>query len=320
MKKTVFVLGAGFSAAGGFPLVRGLRTRVLSSIQLERHPSYSAWIKPGQGFTDGQFYDGLVKVDPAGTLGFEELLIELRRRLKHVSKWDSQHITDLVLRIGCARLLWQSHRLINTLVPCYLNFARRTFKLSEGRQHVVVSFNWDVLFERSLQDEGVSWFYSFRSGCVPVLKPHGSINWNSHLMSGNRSDYFYWQGISKNSEISVDVSGLLRDPDPDEMNPEFRYMLFPGDPELPEQNASLRQLWSDVEMALRNCERVVFIGYSLPEYDSYAAETFRRFTAGKEIEVYNPSADQLGRFRDLLGDQVKLFPLKFEHSPFAQAV
>lgn len=99
----------------------------------------------------------------------------------------------------------------------------------------MISFNWDVPFERSLQDEQVPWFYSFMGACVPVLKPHGSINWNSYLMTVSTSDYLYWRRIGQNSEISVDVSQLLSDPDPDEANPAVRYMLFPGDPELPEQ-------------------------------------------------------------------------------------
>jgi hypothetical protein len=80
------------------------------------------------------------------------------------------------------------------------------------------------------------------------------------------------------------------------------------------------ELPPEVKRALQDCEGVVFIGYSLPEYDSYAAETFQRFTVGKEIEVYNPSAEQLGRFHDVLGDQVKLFAQKFEDSSFAQSV
>jgi hypothetical protein len=75
MKKTVFVLGAGFSAAEQFPLVRDLKARVLSSIKVAQHPSYAQFIKPNQGFIHGQFYDGLAKIDPTGSLGFEEILI-----------------------------------------------------------------------------------------------------------------------------------------------------------------------------------------------------------------------------------------------------
>ena len=64
----------------------------------------------------------------------------------------------------------------------YFGFARWL----QPEQHrttgnVVVSFNWDVLVEQALRDT-TRWFqYDARpSGCVPILKPHASINWNAY--------------------------------------------------------------------------------------------------------------------------------------------
>ena len=163
------------------------------------------------------------------------------------------------------------HRSIGTLLPCYLNFARRLFRPSEGREHAVISFNWDVLFERSLEDEHVPWTYSLSGGPIPVLKPHGSINWNSHRMTGIPLIIRTGDRFHETAKSQLTFRNYCLTPIQTKRTLEFRRMLFPGDPELPEQNENLAQLWSDVERALRNCEQVVFIGYSLPEYDSFAA-------------------------------------------------
>ena len=75
---TTFILGAGFSAAAGFPLVRGLRERVVDFLYTDRHPIYDVFLHAGQGFKDGQFAEGIHLVDPDSQLGFEELLNALQ--------------------------------------------------------------------------------------------------------------------------------------------------------------------------------------------------------------------------------------------------
>jgi hypothetical protein len=321
MRKTVFILGAGFSAAAQFPLVRGLKELVINFVETERHAIYTASLEPGRGFERGEFYEGLDQVDENSQRGFEELLIALRHICTSADGYDPRHATLRVLRIGCARLLWQQQNAIKKVPVSYENFAKRFFKPPEMRSNVVISFNWDLLMERSLLDAAVPWDYnSGFPGATAVLKPHGSINWSSWLEGGGHCDYEGWRAIAPQSKLSFDVTQPFVDPDVDEINPDFRYMLFPGDPELPEQNANLKLIWSDVQTELDQSEALVFIGYSLPEYDSYSAEIFRRYVVGREIEVYNPSAEHLQHFRQQFGGRVRLSPLRFEECPYAQAL
>lgn len=320
MRRTVFILGAGFSAAAQFPLVRGLKELVINFVETERHAIYAASLEPGRGFERGEFYEGLDQVDENSQRGFEELLIALWHICAGTDSNDPRHATLRVLRIGCARLLWQCQNEITKPSASYENFARRFFKPAEMRSNVVISFNWDLLMERSLQDAAVPWYYDSGSPSVTaVLKPHGSINWSSWLEGGGHCDYEGWRAIAPQSKLSFDVTQPFVDPDVDEINPDYRYMLFPGDPELPEQNANLKLIWSDVQTALEQSEALVFIGYSLPEYDSYSAEVFRQYSAGRRVEVYNPSAEHLQHFRRQFGDHVGLFAQKFEGCPYAQA-
>jgi hypothetical protein len=173
--------------------------------------------------------------------------------------------------------------------------------------------------EKSLEDAGVPWQYTTSSGPIAVLKPHGSINWSSYLESGGSCDYAGWKKISPHSVLSFDSLRPWSNSDSDEINSDFRYMLFPGDPEIPQQEAKAALIWSQVEATLAEAEALVFIGYSLPGYDSYSRDVFRRFAAGRDIAIYNPSAEHLADFRHLLGTHVQLFPQRFEESPFAQA-
>lgn len=318
MRRTTFILGAGFSAAAGFPLVRGLRERVINFIEEDRHATYAPFLQLGQGYANGQFYEGLRLADPESTLAFEELLIALGRGCEQAAPEDPRHTTLRVLRLGCVRLLWQRQNAIRQVSASYANFAKRFFKPAEARYNTVVTFNWELMMEISLRDAAEPWQYTRSQGVIAVLKPHGSINWSSYLESGGRCDYEGWRVIAPQSKLSHDVLQPLSDPDVDEINPVFRYMFFPGDPELPEKDSNLKLIWAEIEQVLEQSEALVFIGYSLPDYDSYSTQIFQRYAAQRHIEVYNPSTEHLEHFRVKLGQHVQLFPHKFEECHYAQ--
>ena len=63
-------------------------------------------------------------------------------------------------------------------------------------------------------------------------------------------------------------------------------MIFPDTPDMDAERTSVKLIWDHVESALSSAEVIVFIGYSLPNYDSFAAQCLRRHASGKEIEVY----------------------------------
>ena len=199
---TAFVLGAGFSAAAQFPLVRGLRDRVLHYLEAEQHSAYRSFLKPGSGgFKDGKFKTGLEAVDPAGKMGFEELLIALSNNQKKENRGDDlPSITDRVLRIGCARLLWCIQNSVWRASSCYLNFATR---LRSVPSNAIISFNWDLMVERMFEDALITWSYDLGAG-IPVIKPHGSINWSGHLREGLPAEYPGWRRLGIGSELCYD--------------------------------------------------------------------------------------------------------------------
>lgn len=312
---TAFVLGAGFSAAEQFPLVRGLRERVLHFLEAEQHSAYRTFLTPGNGgFREGQFRAGLNAVDPNETLAFEELLIELSKRKKTARNDDPSFIAERVLRIGCARLLWCIQNSIWRAGTAYQNFASW---LSRYPGNGVISFNWDLLVEKTLTDAGLTWSYGLDGAATPVIKPHGSINWSGHLREGLRAEYDGWQPLGGGSRLCFDLAEPLSNPNKQEINSTLRYVIFPGDPELPGQDADVRWLWDRAGEVLARAQKIVFIGYSLPGYDSFADTFFRDAATGKTIEAITPASDHLERYRIAFGGRAVLRPEKFEQCEYA---
>jgi hypothetical protein len=106
MASKTFILGAGFSAGAGFPLVRDLKEQVLDWIMAKRHPSWECHLQPHlHGLPEGQFYAGLKAVDPNGSLGLEELMVALRDRLKGTHDLDPCNDTLRILRVALSNLV-----------------------------------------------------------------------------------------------------------------------------------------------------------------------------------------------------------------------
>jgi hypothetical protein len=318
-----FVLGAGFSAAQEFPLVAVLKNRVLHFMQAEQHPSYRVFLQSGNGgFERGQFFAGLDLIDPRDSLGFEELLIALTRHTANTSPIDPCHVTLKQLRSGCGRLFWYFDSLAQNPLACHKNFATWLRSSPESLSHGIISFNWDLLAERALARAKIPWAYSDEEGSsVPILKPHGSINWSRHLQEELKAEYQDWLPISLDSKFCFDYKNPFLNPDIDNIHPNLRYMIFPGDPELPIHDSDALRIWTQIHNILGKSDLIVFIGYSLPSYDSYALQCFKKACKGKIVEVYNPSTEHLQRFQAELSPHVRMISVvaeKFENCIYAQ--
>ena len=296
--------------------MKGLKTRVIHYLEAEQHYRYRDYLRRDNSYPRGQFYKGLEILDPENDLEFEELLIKLAEHLKSAENTDPCIVTNRVLRIGVNRLFWCIKFFILRIADCYRNFAYQL--MGNAGNWRVVSFNWDILVEQCLSEIDANWKYSLAPNDtkIPVIKPHGSINWSSFAQNSIVSKYRGWKPISADSKLSYDADHPLDNPDLDDTTPDWRYCLYPGDPDLPQSNADLTLLWQDVHLAIQSSERVVFIGYSLPEYDSYAGSAFRELCKNKAVEVYDPSSTTLERFH-------KAFPhaerehLVFKDTPYA---
>jgi hypothetical protein len=226
-------------------------------------------------------------------------------------------VVDQVLRQGAARLFWTIDSFIHRVDPGYEYFARRLVK-AQGQWNVI-TFNWDTLVERALTEIDGEWSYSrddARNKTV-LVKPHGSINWSSFAQQKLIPDYAGWKPIAPGSTLSYDSEHPLANPDKQEINPDLRWCLYPGDSDLPEDHADIARLWGDARALIAAADRVVFIGYSLPAYDTYASKVLVELCETKHIEVYDPSHTTRLRYQQVL-PQAELHDATFTRSPFAQ--
>lgn len=322
MQSKTFVVGAGFSAGAGFPLVRNLLPEVLQYTHNTTDPLLRTLVdRRMPEFPDGQLQEELRAVGADGSMGFEELLVALRR----ANRGEPRYAVAYLLRSACAKLLWEKHETLGTIPITYRNFASWMNEFhGPGQHNAIISLNWDLLTERALDERGLPWGYSTLQP-IPVIKPHGSINWSHHRQLKLLADCCWWQPISPGSPYSYipadpndpNCIGPLRDP-LREANDNLRHMIFPGDPE---HENGVTQIWSQAERVIQEREIVIFIGYSLPQYDAPARDFFRRTTAGKTVEVYSRSPDTLEKYREFLSHAtvVTSEAKSFEHCQYAQS-
>jgi hypothetical protein len=311
-----FVLGAGFSVAAGFPLARELRDPIFRRIERERLPRYR--------LDNGRFCQGLSCVKGHENLGIEELLIALKQ-----AATDDQHPaidTWRALETACAREFWDRQNAISNLPTCYRNFAQWVSRTTLGLSNAVVTFNWDLVTELAIHQSGSSFTYGLQYsdtgqpllGLVPVLKPHGSINWSDHLRRGRVSSYNGWKPISLRSRFVYEANNPFRNPFREDDVNETRWVIFPGDKESTEEDSDLALIWQDVEQVVTERDMLVFIGYSMPQYDVKTREFFEHYGRGKLVEVHTRTGANLKGFHDVFGERCVRYSERFEDSMYAQ--
>lgn len=294
----VFVLGAGFSFEQGYPLTRDLREKVISFLKSEdndRRRFLDSW---NGGYQKGQFFEGLHMVEGDNELAFEELLLKLKERIKSGDKGPF-YITNDEMRIGARRVLWEIENARCLLKPAYKNFGD-WLRLNRKRSGII-SFNWDLLAERIVKEAGVPWCYWLgEEEALPVIKPHGSINWNRYLRNGLIAHYPCWTRI-RGTGLSFDDKNPFSDCQLDDVVPQLSHLLYPGDSDAPKSDDDLEAIWRDASRLLERAREVVFIGYSFPNYDQYSLCFFRDRMKNKRVTVINPSLADLQKFKRVLG-------------------
>ena len=147
---------------------------------------------------------------------------------------------------------------------------------------VVVSFNYDTVFERSLPRRKRWGYASITStqGTLAILKPHGSINWS---LESNGTIH-----VDEDAEKSVVVAPThLKFVSSGPVTPELAAGYL-------DQSPQIQEVWSQMERQMKAARALVFIGYSFPVADLYFSSVLRSVLADREtnpdIVVVNPDA------------------------------
>jgi hypothetical protein len=153
------------------------------------------------------------------------------------------------------------------------------------------------LYQKIGEDLDTKW------STVTVLKPHGSINWGTPIISANNTETIYQSPISGNN--SMDDFALQTEFG----SPFIEYFKPVIVPPVLDKSSWLKHptfkvIWNMALKALEDAEQITFIGYSLRETDFLAEFLFRQgITRGlseRKITIVDPNASELlVRFRDV---------------------
>jgi hypothetical protein len=267
--QTVFVLGAGFSCLAGIPLMNELCDEVLADPRIKNLPALA-----------GQ----------EERRSIEEILLDLRKETDE----SATQAHDALLNASLC-LLWKKHQMMPDLPEAYLRFARIA-----GESVGIVSMNWDLVCELALYTADINWSYSTTRG-IPVIKPHGSINWTNHSLLPKQK----WKNgngfaqVNDARSVSYRPDDPFRDPLLGYTDSDFKYVAFPG--LLCENSEATDRLWAQACALIANASKVIFIGYSLPAYDMRSRREFMAACSEKEIVVIDPSKAALEAYRRHFG-------------------
>jgi len=318
-KKTVYVLGAGASYDAGGPLTKDF---------FSRHGRYDSIIYPTYYENPGRPSDGLrfsvlkhaysfwasTTANP-GIEGFFQNVSDKRVMGKSYynprtgSKYTYEQLHDFLIWYICSYIR-HSIAARRHIPRYYADFARYIHK--RRRHSTVISFNYDLVFDRILSRElggidyclGVSRPRVFAKG-MPFLKLHGSTNW----LKCTRCSRIVVEKEEQGQHFPKRACGSRC---PGRMKP----LIIPPVRDKTQYLGERNNLWIYADKYLSEADSIVIIGYSLPEVDTAAQELLRdhiRTLGYADIIVRSPGTLQAVARR--LGLNSGTLPLPYTPTP-----
>ena len=262
----VYVVGAGFSAGLGYPLVNDLLIRLWPKLDKEFQVDLRKVIE--------FHHPGFAASRATSFPNIETLLSEMvaNEHLFQASRSAPGGFTLAALRKIRRKLLlaivdW-FHEIgveYRSSPPSWLtNFAQH----AKRTHSTIISFNWDLVLESLLFEEEAEPNYGLDDSLNgPVLlKPHGSLNWFAGR-AGTRIKTEHKQLLHRDGDHAV-----FRFRHPRAPRGKRNYMPLIIPPVFNKRFAQpiFRDLWRRSVSELGKADHVTFLGYSLPEADLHA--------------------------------------------------
>ncbi len=294
INKTVIFLGAGATKSVGGPLTNEiLREMLYGSTQAKTPPLLREFVEKFfhvNAATPVEQFPGL-------PLFMSLLDTALDRRQAFHPDWPQQRVSDLrqAIEIGMFDLLEATLR----RVPTNNHYSLLDKIYPQPAEPCVISTNYDLIIDTAMMyvsghrtpDGGLPRYYipfrtPFYGKADPfgtLLKLHGSLNW-LHCRTCQRMEI----GPSISKLYVRVLERLLGD---------FNEFYEPGGDKCPScgtilrqlmiapthfkdyRNPHLAQVWYEAERVLREAEKVIFVGYSLPDDDVEVVYLLKRSLA-----------------------------------------
>ncbi len=330
--KRVFILGAGFSKMAGMPLATDLMSHFNIKFKENDLKDAIEWLGSLQQRIEwlGNGKSGNINIEEVFDLAqFDIELWKMRQQLFQLGRNYGDTHWQKAESIGA----WLSYMEDNLLDVIWEE--QKKAKLDQIEKFstrlcpddVVLTFNYDTLLENSLEQQKKKWYYGFKqekdSG-IKILKMHGSINWV--MVPRNQKNNFGYPLLFEKIDLNADDHGinvsneteynsvLLRVPD-DKLSDQIedRDLQMPGKKyEIAiaglgrykplSELVGCGEIWNNAFTAMRNCERIYIIGFSLSPFDTMARLHFggvmmerSKEEKNKELRIMliDPSAQDL---------------------------
>lgn len=298
--KRVFILGAGFSKMAGMPLSTDLTNHLGGKFRENDLEDALEWLGYLQQSIEW-LGDGKSKgINIEEVFDLEAFDIELHRMRQQLcplgrnygdTPW--QNAEDIkawlsYMEYDLRDVIWEEQK------KARLETIKK-FSTHLNSDDVVLTFNYDTLLEKSLKQQNKKWYYGFEqeegSG-VKILKMHGSINWV--MVRREQKDNFEYPLLFEKRDKNVEDHGMQA---PDET--EYKIVLL----RVPDESLAGRienrdlqlgskqyeiaiaglgrykplnelmgsgEIWNNALRALRYCEQIYIIGFSLSPFDTMA--------------------------------------------------
>lgn len=296
--KAAVILGAGWSAIAGRPLVGELFKDVPFAASAERqriharvHEEWRRWREQHCNAFTEEFLAATIGttlwpyvVQYIGARLAEPDQVRLANELRYGERLDKPSPAEIHHRSIEAVL--RSYELVGVVTTNYDLLAERTLRHRPMKRPARPGFFYAGIGGSRVQ--GASTFSVRRkwvdvTGSVPLCKLHGSLNW-----------YRSASGIT-----------AIADCRPAYRSRDISYIVAPA----PEKvvPAPLNAVWSVARSFLKAAEEWIVVGYSAPAYDTAIAELLSTSAAGalQRIRVVDPNEDVIGRYRSLADKDIQ---------------
>jgi hypothetical protein len=316
----VFILGAGFSKAAGFPLADALTDEATARLRSVNNGSNQfaklcddwkalhCWLSGSGGKT-------LMNIEE-----FYEYAAACRERhlLAHYAS-GSHSLHDGTFGNSSADIRAYMRGVDDEVVNVLLahhdrvsndpasRVAIQRFVGAIGPGDTVVTFNYDCLVEQALQDAGMQWSFGLDDHCqgaIRVLKLHGSVDW----ICLNHSFPKPWPGDSRMLLSKPDMPKAWADtlpnasPDPAykfdlhavalnglRMRDAYQHRQYEhglaglGPYKRPSRVPGLGLIWDQARAALMQADAVAVVGFSFPQFDRLAVHEIAGALASRHL-------------------------------------
>jgi len=276
---TVYIVGAGASAAANAPLISDFKSRAelltrradvrwRNDTKQRFRETYDYWDKHFAKVNVEEFY----------------MLADVMSRLQVANQLENLHDHDLTHNVQylIAKTLEVSLR--KSKIDLHESFVKAIWYHagSDGRKLAVITLNWDILIDQAADvvfgsrrlNIGLDRVFDRHFTQVPrnedgfpLFKMHGSLNWwfctacqGLRYKSDEKDVLDYWEGIAPEcaaSDCKSPGSKLVP------------IMIPPTNQKLENSPSSYitQRVWLEARKRLRDCQSLVLIGYSFPPTD-----------------------------------------------------